>query len=92
MNDVVSILQPVLGWNSDFRQAWGIASWNCCPHGTADESTPVRVNTGDVILGTVETTCSAGTQSCPKWNITTEDQSTGGSTKLLNTPSEGQIF
>jgi hypothetical protein len=92
MNDVVSILQPVLGWNSDFRQAWGIASWNCCPHGTADESTPVRVNTGDVIVGTVETTCSAGTQSCPKWNITTEDQSTGGSTKLLNTPSEGQIF
>ncbi len=87
-----AILQPVLGWNADFTKAWGIASWNCCPKGTADESSPVQVNTGDVIFGTVETTCSAGTQSCPKWNITTEDQTTGGSTTLPNTPSEGQIF
>ena len=88
----IAILQPVLGWNADFTRAWGIASWNCCPKNTADESSPVRVNTGDVILGTVETTCGAGTQSCPRWNITTEDESTGRSTTLPNTPSEGQIF
>ncbi len=91
VNDV-TILQPVLGWNADFRQAWGIASWNCCPVGTADESSPVRVNTGDLIAGTVKSTCGSGTYSCPTWNITTQDQSTGGSTTLRNTPSEGQTF
>ena len=91
VNDV-SILQPVLGWNADFRQAWGIASWNCCPVGTADESSPVRVNTGDLIVGTVKSTCGSGTLSCPTWKITTQDQSTGGNTTLNNTPSEGQTF
>ena len=91
-NNDVSILQPVLGWNADFRRAWGIASWNCCPGGTADESTPVHVSTGDVIAGTVEMTCHVGTLNCPTWNITTEDQTTGGSTTLRNTPSEGQYF
>ena len=87
-----TIIQPVLGWNADFRRAWGIASWNCCPSGTAHESSPVRVNTGDLIVGTVESTCSPGTLSCPAWNITTQDQSTGGSTTLSDTPSEGQTF
>ena len=88
----VSILQPVLGWNSDFSRAWGIASWNCCPRGTADESSPVRVDTGDLIVGTVKSTCGSGTLSCPTWKITTQDESTGGSTTLSNTPSEGQTF
>ncbi|MGA2905425.1 MAG: hypothetical protein ABSD98_16485, partial [Candidatus Korobacteraceae bacterium] len=87
-----TIIQPVLGWNADFREAWGIASWNCCPRGTADESSPVRVNTGDLIVGTVKSTCSPGTLSCPTWNITTRDESTGGSTTLSDTPSEGQTF
>jgi hypothetical protein len=32
--DVVTIIQPVLGWNSDYPSAWGIASWNCCKSGT----------------------------------------------------------
>ncbi len=91
-HDGVSIIQPVLGWNADFSRAWGIASWNCCPRNTADESSPVRVNTGDLIVGKVKSTCSPGTLSCPTWNITTRDQSTGGSTTLSNTPSEGQTF
>jgi hypothetical protein len=46
INDVVSIIQPVLGWNSDFGSAWGIASWNCCPSGITVESTPVRGERG----------------------------------------------
>ncbi len=91
-NDGVSILQPVLGWNSDFHEGWGIASWNCCPHGTADESAPFRANPGDQILGTVKSTCSAGTLSCPTWKITTQDQTLGSATTLNNTPSEGQTF
>jgi hypothetical protein len=91
-NDVVSIIQPVLGWNADFSEAWGIASWNCCPSGTTDESSPVRVNAGDFIVGTMKSTCSAGTLSCSKWNITTQDATLNKSTTLSNTPSEGQTF
>ncbi len=87
-----SIIQPVLGWNSDFGGAWGIASWNCCISGIAWESRAVRVNPGDTILGTTESTCSAGTLSCSTWNITTDDVSSGKSTTLGNTSSEGQTF
>jgi hypothetical protein len=52
----------------------------------------VRVNPGDTIQGTVESTCSAGTESCATWNITTEDVTSGTSTTLSNSPSEGQTF
>jgi hypothetical protein len=92
INDVVSILQPVLGWNADFGAGWGIASWNCCPSGIAVESKPVRVKAGNEILGTIKDTCSAGTLSCSTWDVTTEDVTTGKSTMLSNTPSEGQTF
>jgi len=92
IDDVVSILQPVLGWNADFADAWGIASWNCCPSGITVESTPVRVKSGNEIKGTIRDACSAGTLSCSKWKVTSEDVSTGRSTTLNNTPSEGQTF
>jgi hypothetical protein len=52
----------------------------------------VAVNSGDTIFGTIKSTCKAGTKSCSKWDITTEDKTTGGSTTLSNTPSEGQTF
>jgi len=87
-----TILQPVLGWNADFSDGWGIASWNCCPSGITVESAPVRVKAGHEILGTIKDTCGAGTLSCSTWNVTTEDVTTGKSTKLSNTPSEGQTF
>ncbi|MGO9677342.1 MAG: choice-of-anchor D domain-containing protein [Candidatus Sulfotelmatobacter sp.] len=92
INDVVSIIQPVLGWNADFASAWGIASWNCCVSGTTWESTPVSVNSGNSILGTVRSTCSPGTLSCVTWNITTDDVTLGKSTTLSDSPSEGQTF
>ena len=92
INDVVSIIQPVLGWDADFRSEWGIASWNCCPSGITVESTPVHVSSGDEIKGTMKDLCSAGTLSCSKWRIVTEDVSTGASTTLNNSPSEGQTF
>ncbi|MGB9233979.1 MAG: Ig-like domain repeat protein, partial [Terriglobales bacterium] len=91
-DDEVSIIQPVLGWNADFNDAWGIASWNCCPSGTTVESSPVSVSSGDTILGTTESTCSAGTLTCATWNITTDDVSSGKSTTLSNSPNEGQTF
>jgi hypothetical protein len=93
-NDVVSIIQPVLGWNMDESHisTWSISSWNCCPSGTADYSPAVAVNPGDTIQGTTVSTCGAGTESCSTWNITTADVTTGGSTTLSNSPSEGQTF
>jgi hypothetical protein len=91
-NDVVTIIQPVLGWNSDFASAWGIASWNCCVTGTVYESSPVRVNAGDTILGEVVDTCAAGTLSCASWDVFTEDITLGRYTELVNTSSHGQTF
>jgi len=90
--DVVTIIQPVLGWNSDFGSAWGIASWNCCSSGTAMESSPVRVNSGDTIFGEMVDTCAAGTLSCPTWDIITEDVTLGKATYLINSKSLGQTF
>jgi len=87
-----TIIQPVLGWNSFFGEVWSIASWNCCPSGTSWYSSPVQVNTGDTIYGTIKSTCKAGTESCSKWNITTEDKTIHQSTTLSKTPSEGQTF
>lgn len=94
INNVQLIIQPVLGWN-DGQQGvgpWNIASWNCCPSGTANYSTPVTVTPGHKILGTIKSTCQPGNQSCPTWNITTTDVTTNQSTTLSNTPSEGQTF
>jgi hypothetical protein len=89
-NDVVTILQPVLGWNSDFPSAWGIASWNCCENGTTYEATPQRVSPGDTIYGV--TGCAAGGTSCTSWNVVTTDMQNGKSSQLLNTSSFNQIF
>lgn len=94
INNTQLIIQPVLGWNDGQSGVgpWNIASWNCCPSGTANYSTPVTVNPGDEIQGTIKGTCKAGTQSCSKWKITTKDVTTGKTTTLSNTPSEGQTF
>ena len=93
INETELIIQPVLGWNDGQNAGpWNIASWNCCPSGTANYSTPVTVNTGDKIFGEIKSTCSPGNGSCPTWNITTTDVTTNKSTTLSNTPSEGQTF
>jgi hypothetical protein len=100
-NDVLTVLQPVLGWNADFGSAWGIASWNCCVNGATNESTPLQVNSGDEILGEIENTCGPppnDKKSCPSWNVYTVDDTieflSGGSygTSLLATSSYGQTF
>jgi hypothetical protein len=87
-----TIIQPVLGWNSFLGEVWTIASWNCCPSGTANYSKPVQVNIGDTINGTIKSTCAPGVESCSKWDIGTQDATTHKSTTLVNTPSEGQTF
>jgi hypothetical protein len=92
INQDASIVQPVLGWNADFTNAWGIASWNCCISGVTWESPAVSVDPGDGIVGTVKSTCKAGTLACSTWDITTADVVSGESTVLGNSPSEGQTF
>lgn len=88
-----TIIQPVLGWNAGFfGKNWSIASWNCCPSGTTNYSTPVEVNPGDIIFGTIKSMCQAGVKSCSAWRITTEDETSSESTTLNKTPSEGQTF
>jgi len=91
-SDVVTIIQPVLGWNSDYASAWGIASWNCCVSGTVFEAPPEPVNSGDLILGYMFDTCSAGTKSCGSWDIVTWDLTSGNFSELLDTSSFGQTF
>ncbi len=94
IDNVQLIIQPVLGWNDGQSHVgpWNIASWNCCPSGTANYSTPVTVNVGDEIQGLIKSTCAAGNPSCSTWNITTKDVTTKKSTILKATPSEGQTF
>ena len=87
-----TILQPVLGWNAfNNDQVWTIASWNCCESGTTYNSTPVTVNAGDEIYGSITGTCATG-QVCTAFNIVTKDQNSGQSTTLSNTGSYGQKF
>ena len=92
INDVVTIIQPVLGWNSDYASAWGIASWNCCVSGTTYEGPPQPVSPGDTILGYMFDTCAAGTLSCGSWDIVTWDLQNGKFSELLNTSSFKQTF
>lgn len=92
INDVVTILQPVLGWNAYYTNAWGIASWNCCESGTTYVSTPQPSNPGDNILGYIFDTCASGTLTCGTWDVVTWDLQNGKFTQLLNTSNFGQTF
>jgi hypothetical protein len=92
IKDVVTIIQPVLGWNSDYASAWGIASWNCCESGTTYEATPQPVSSGDTILGYMYDTCSAGTLSCTSWDVVTWDLQNGKFSELINTSNFKQTF
>lgn len=89
INAVQSILQPVLGW---YGGHWTIASWNCCLNNIVTESPAVNVAAGDEIYGSITSACSPGTLSCATWNVLSLDMSTGESTTLASTPSDGQVF
>jgi hypothetical protein len=92
INDVVSIIQPVLGWDGNGLSGWSIASWNCCPSGTTNEATPQSVNTGDHIEGYTFSNCSSGTKTCPTWDVVAVDEENGNFSQLIDTPNEGQTF
>lgn len=52
-NPVISILQPVLGWNQLGRPGWTLASWNCCERGTVTHSEPVKTSAGETNEGKI---------------------------------------
>jgi len=89
INGTQSILQPVLGW---YQGRWTIASWNCCLNGIVTNSPTVGVSTGDKIYGSITNSCPPGTRACAAWSVLSVDLSTGGSTTLGGTPSNGQVF
>jgi hypothetical protein len=84
-----SILQPVLQWN---QGQWSLSSWNCCINGVVANSPGVNVTAGDEVYGSITSNCPAGALSCATWNVLGLDLSTGESTTLSDTPSEGQEF
>jgi hypothetical protein len=89
INNTQSILQPVLQWSP---HQWAMASWNCCLNNITTESPVISVNAGDRVYGSITSTCPAGTVSCATWNVLSVDLTTGESTMLVNTPSNGQVF
>ncbi len=71
--DVVSILQPVLGWDADGTSSdkfWSISPWNCCRRGTVYEGPSANVAAGDVLYGTMTFAAKDDT-----WTISFEDTS-----------------
>ena len=91
-SDVVTIIQPVLGWNSDYSNAWGIAAWNCCENGSTWEGTPAPVNSGDQIEGLMFNLCGSGVLTCSSWDIYIFDLTNGGYSVLGGTSNFGQTF
>jgi hypothetical protein len=92
IDDVVTIIQPVLGWNSDYSDAWGIAAWNCCESGTVVEGTPAHTNAGDHLEGYVFDNCASGTKTCSSWDIVIIDEENGNFSELIDTSNFGQTF
>jgi len=63
INNVVTILQPVLGWNSDYANAWGIASWIAAL--MARHTRPRRSTSVPEILYSAIFTTPAPREHCP---------------------------
>lgn len=90
INDVKSIVQPVLQWYAP--GPWAMASWNCCMSGTTWESPPINVSPGDTVGGEIAPTCAPGGDYCATWNVISVDKNTGQKTTLGKTPAAGQIW
>jgi hypothetical protein len=90
--NVISILQPVLGWDGYGQSVWTMANWNCCISGTTYSGPPIAVNPGDKLLGgMLGSQCSSSTGICPTWKILSRDLTTGQST-VFTTDAHGQAF
>lgn len=88
VNNTESILQPVLIYNVG---GWSISNYNCCLSGVTN-STPIHTAPGDTIVSSITENCKPGTLTCATWDVVSLDLKTHKSTRLLKTPSDGQIF
>jgi hypothetical protein len=86
-SNVVSILQPVLGYNHAYGPAgvWSMASWNCCVTGTTWHSaTYLPASAGTTVSGDMQGSgCNTSTGVCSNWSIVSRNSS--GTTTTLNT-------
>jgi hypothetical protein len=95
INDVISIVQPVMqygvsaGGGGSF---WAVQSWNCCISGVTWFSPLLEISTGDIIQGTITSTCAPGSYYCARWNVISKDVTTGQTTTLAKTPADGQVW
>ncbi len=83
------ILQPVLDYNGEVRNHWAIESEHCCISGNDMQTTPIDVDPGDAIRGTVTGTGCDSTGVCQGWTVTTADMTNGQSTTLSTTAPMG---
>jgi hypothetical protein len=90
LQNVQTIVQPVLGWNAFNDNRWTMASWNCCMDGQTWHSAPIAVAAGVTLEGEATgTNCSDAV--CDDWAIVTRDPSNGHET-TLNTSGFNQAF
>ncbi len=90
IENVQTIVQPVLGWNAFNDNDWTIASWNCCMDGEVWHSPAVAVDAGTTLEGRVSgSSCTANV--CDDWSILTRDPVNDRDT-TLDTSGYGQAF
>jgi len=78
----VSILQPVLTWGNGLS-GWSYASWNCCPAGQQQESTPIQgFGAGATLTGGIQASGS-------NWIVTS---TYNGKSTTLNVPDASRDF
>jgi len=78
----VTIIQPVLTWGNGLT-GWSFASWNCCPAGQQQESSPIQgFGAGDTVYGSI---ASSGSN----WVITS---TANGQSTTLNVADESRDF
>jgi hypothetical protein len=88
INDVKSILQPVLSWNLPTRGKWGLASWNCCVKGTTFHTAYLTATAGGTVSADIGGTNCGSNGVCANWQVVSLDWTTELS-KTLNTTSFG---
>jgi len=80
------IIQPVLGFNGPVTNTWSIASWYGCGSGPYFYSSPVQVNNGDSISGSMTLNAATG-----NWTIITQDMTKTGSAPTSMTVNQTNV-
>jgi len=87
--DVVSILQPVLGWDASGTSSdhsWTETPWNCCRAGTTYYGPSITVQSGDVIYGSMKLTAKG------VWTIAGTDTSNSALPTVTLKTKDSQVF